>query len=50
MQQGGDLFREVEAVEEEEKISCSRDREVISLRRWRQRRRRWRHKRRRSRR
>ena len=43
MQQGGDLFREVEAVEEE--VSCTRDREVISLRR-----RRWRHKRRRSRR
>ena len=48
MQQGGDLFREVEAVEEE--VSCTRDREVISLRRRRWRRRRWRHKRRRSRR
>ena len=39
MQQGGDLFQEVEV---EEEVSCSRDRvrEVISLRRWRQRRRR----------
>ena len=42
MQQGGDLFQEVEVVEVEEEVSCSRDRvrEVISLRRWRQRRRR----------
>ena len=35
MQQGGALFQAVE----EEEVSCSRDREVISLRRWRQRRR-----------
>ena len=42
MQQGGDLFQEVEVVEVEEEVSCSRARvrEVISLRRWRQRRRR----------
>ena len=34
MQQGGDLFQDVEEVQ----VSCSRDREVISLRRWKQRR------------